>query len=309
VVRLPSTHEPRPMWPRWVAASGGLVALIVTTSAITAAPSAQTLASTAGSSLPAVPTHGAVVRPNAAGGDDLPASPDQTASEGVATPKASGASAVSPAADTESDAGAPAAVAAVPTSASEIRLEWAAVTGASRYRIQRSSDSLTWDPVGSTDGGETIYTDKELTAGTTYYYRVVAFVDGQDASSSDAVSATTSVDTSTPPVLTSATGSATSIELKWTGVGGEVGYRIERSLDGAGDWIAIGTTGQGVTTYTDTGLASMTSYDYRVIAVTPDGETSPSTPLSGTTGPGAPSTSEADGTVSEPPEQPKDPNG
>ncbi len=144
-------------------------------------------------------------------------------------------------------------MAAVPTSATTIRLEWAPVSDASRYDIERSTDSMAWNAVASTDGGETAYTDEALSSGTTYYYRVVAFVDGQDASISDTVSATTTVDTSTPPALISATGSATSIGLVWSDVDGELGYRIERSPDGTTGWIGIGTTGQDVTSYTDTG--------------------------------------------------------
>ena len=88
--------------------------------------------------------------------------------------------------------------------------------------------------------GRPQYTDVALSSGTTYYYRVVAFVDGQDASMSDIVSATTTVDTSTPPVLISATGSATSIGLEWSDVDGELGYRIERSPDGTSGWIGMG---------------------------------------------------------------------
>ena len=53
----------------------------------------------------------------------------------------------------------------------------------------------------------------------------------------------------------------------WTG---ELGYQIERSPDGTSGWTEIGTTGQGVTSYTDTGLTSATTYYYRVFAVTSD---------------------------------------
>ena len=172
-----------------------------------------------------------------------------------------------------------------------IQLAWMPVDDADRYDIERSIDSVTWRPVAFTDGGDTAYTDHELSSGTTYYYRIVAVVDGQDAPPSDAVSATTTGGTSTSPVLMSATGSVASVELVWSDVDGDLGYRIERSPDGTTGWVGIGTTGQNVTMYRDTGLASATSYSYRVVAVTPDGETPPSSVLSTTTDAEAPPTS------------------
>jgi titin len=184
-------------------------------------------------------------------------------------------------------------MAAVPTSTTTIRLEWTSVDKASRYAIDRSIDNVDWKEVASTNGGHTAYTDVALSSGTTYYYRIVASVQGQDASPSDTVSATTTVDTSTPPVFTSATGSVSSIELEWSDLDGELGYQIERSTDPTTGWIVIGTTGQDVTSYTDTGLVSATWYYYRVVAVTPDGESPPSKVISATTDAEAPATSQA----------------
>jgi hypothetical protein len=290
VVRLASARETRPLWPRLAAASAGLAALIITTSVITAAaPSARTEASTVGSSLQAAPTH-ATAPLGTNPSSEHPASQSSTTPPDVTGPTTSTTSSASPPRDAGSDAGAPSTVAAVPTSATTIQLEWMPVDDATRYDIKRSIDNLTWEPVTSTDGGETTYTDADLSSGTTYYYRIVAFVDGQDASSSDAVSATTS-GTPTSPVLVSATGSVTSIDLEWSDLDGALGYQIERSPDGTTAWIRIGTTGQYVTSYTDTGLASATAYSYRVVAVTPDGESPPSTVRSATTDAEAPAPS------------------
>jgi hypothetical protein len=284
VVRFASARETGPIWPRTVAVSAGLVALIITTSVITGASSARTETSAAGSALQGA-TIGATVPPGTNPGSEHPASQSATASPDVAGPTTSMTSSASPSPrDARSDAATtPSTVAALPTSATTIRLEWMPVDDADRYDIERSIDSVAWEPVASTDGGHTAYTDVALSSGTTYYYRIVAVVDGQDASPSDAVSATTTVDTSTPPVLMSATGSVASIELAWSDAEGELGYRIERSPDGTTGWIGIGTTGQDVTSYTDTGLASATSYYYRVVAVTPGGETPPSVVMSATT--------------------------
>jgi hypothetical protein len=288
-----------------IAGFTGLVALIITTSVLTAAPSARTQASSAGSSFQGAPTYATVVPPGTDPGSEHPASQNPTASQGVASPQASAASSASPVADAGSDAGAPSAVAAFPTSATAIRLEWTRVSGAASYDIERSIDTVAWNAVASTGGEQTQYIDVALSSATTYYYRVVALVDGQDDSRSDIVSATTTVDTSTAPVLISATGSATSIELEWSDVDGELGYRIERSPDGTSGWTGIGTTGQGLTIYTDTGLASATTYYYRVVAVTSDGESRPSIVLSATTDADGPATSEANAAPAEAPKDPK----
>ena len=63
----------------------------------------------------------------------------------------------------------------------------------------------------------------------------------------------------------------------------ETGYRIERSADGTSGWTTIATTGQDVTTYTDAGLSSGTTYFYRLFAVNVGGESPPSNESSATT--------------------------
>jgi hypothetical protein len=292
VVSLPHARETRPLWPLVGAGLVGLVALVIAMSVLPGAPG-RTLTSSAGSSLPAAPTHTPVVPPSTNLGSGHPPSEMPATTHGAGSSPASPVSSASPAADAGSDAGAPSAVTALPTSATAIQLQWLPVSGAASYDVERSTDAVTWNVVAS-GSTQTQYTDLALFSGTTYYYRVAAHVDGEDVSRSDVVSATTTVDPPAAPVLISATGSATSVELAWSDVDGELGYRIERSPDGTSGWTQIGTTGQGVTSYTDTGLASATTYYYRVFAGTSDGGSSPpSTALSATTDPGGPSTSGA----------------
>jgi hypothetical protein len=291
LVKWPYAPKNRPIWPRWAAGFAGCVALIITTFMVTAAgPSATTQISAAGSSPQSAPFHAAIGRPKLDAGSERPVTQDpRAASQGVESPQSSTTSPAPPATDPGNDAGAPSAVAAVPASASTIRLDWAPVDQATRYDIERSTDTVAWAPVGTTYGRDTAYTDDTLSSGTTYYYRVVAFVNGQEASRSDAVSATTTVDASTPPVLISATGSATSIQLEWSDLEGTLGFLIQRSPDGL-TWTQIGTAGQGVTSYTDTGLAPATSFSYRIVAETSDGDSPPSNVLSAATDALGPST-------------------
>jgi hypothetical protein len=303
-VRLPYARQTRPLWPLLGAGLAGFVALIIATSVLPGTPwGGRTLASPAGSSVPVAATHAPVVPPGTNPGSQNPPSQKPATTQHAGSAPASPAASASPAAGAGSDAGAPSTVTALPTSTTAIQLQWASVSGAARYDVERSTDTLTWNPVASTGGGQTRFTDVALSSGTTYYYRVTAFV-GEDVSRSDVVSATTTVDTSTAPVLISATGSATSVELAWSDVDGELGYRIERSPDGTSGWTVIGTTGQGLTSYTDTGLASMTTYYYRVVAVTSNGESPPSTVLPATTDPGGPSTSNENAAPSDAPKGP-----
>jgi hypothetical protein len=186
-------------------------------------------------------------------------------------------------ATTTGDKGAPSTVAATSRSSTVIRLAWTHVSGANGYQIDRSIDGERWVRIGSTEQGVTTYTDAGLSSGTTYYYRVSAVTEGGSAPTSDVVSATTAIDTLTSTTVTSVSASSTEIDLSWTDVDGETGYRIERSPDGTTGWTTIATTGQDVTTYADAGLSSGTTYFYRVFATNTGGDSPPSDVSSATT--------------------------
>jgi large repetitive protein len=183
---------------------------------------------------------------------------------------------------TNADGGAPAAVAAVLTAPSAIRLAWTRVPGTNRYDVQRSFDAVNWVPLASTQPNETSYTDVGLSSGTTYYYRVVAVTDTR-AVASDAVSATTAPEPLDPPTMTAVSSSSTTIDLAWGGVADGTGYRIERSANGTDGWATIATTGQDVTSYTDAGLSPGTTYFYRIFTEGAGGESAPSDVSSATT--------------------------
>jgi hypothetical protein len=302
----PYEPETRRFWPLVEAGVVGVIALIVATLVLPGPPAGRVIASTDGSSVPsAAHVSGDSAGTHPSSQHTTSQTPGTTQTPG--SPSASPASSAPPATDGGSDAGAPSTVTALPTSTKAIQLQWAPVSGAISYHVERSTNTVAWKTVATTDGAQTQYTDAALSSGTTYYYRVAALVDGQDVARSDVVSATTSVAAPAAPVLLTATGSATSVDLEWGDVEGELGYRIERSPDGTTGWTGIGSTGQDVTSYTDTGLASTTTYYYRVVTVTSDGgSSSPSNVLSATTGPdgsstGGPSTS---GTNAAPPVAP-----
>ena len=183
----------------------------------------------------------------------------------------------------------PAFVAAEPRSSTVIRVSWARVAAATGYEVERSTDGATdWVWVATTGDEETAYTDAGLDPEETYFYRVLVILgDGASAPPSDVVSATTPVDPPEATVVQVTSRSLTTIDLAWSDVANESGYRIERSTDGDAGWAAIGTTGQDVTVYSDVGLERHTTYFYRVVATNEGGSAPPSNVVSETTRNGA----------------------
>ncbi len=186
-------------------------------------------------------------------------------------------------------------------------------TGLAPSNIATGSITLTWtastDPGGSGIGGYyvyrngtqiatviygTSYTDSPLKASTSYSYQVAAFDQATPANVSalsSTLSVTTLPDTQPPTVPTGLTASnvtSSSATLTWntsadlpnpggTGVGG---YYVFRN----GTQIATVTSG---TSYTDSTLASATTYSYQVSAfdeVTPPNVSALSTAISVTAG-------------------------
>jgi titin len=172
----------------------------------------------------------------------------------------------------------------VPASSTQIELEWSDVPVETGYRVERSADGSTgWVTVATTGQDVTTYLDGGLASSTTYYYRVFATSAGGDSPASGTASATTTADPPSPTTVTAVPASSTTIELGWTDVSGETGYRVERSADGSTEWITVAAIGQDVTTYVDSGLASDTTYYYRVFATNFGGDSPASDPASATT--------------------------
>jgi titin len=87
---------------------------------------------------------------------------------------------------------------------------------------------------------------------------------------------------STPTGLTASAAPGSTIQLSWNDVPDDAGYKIQRSLDGTSNWIAVGATGANVITFSDTGLTSGITYYYRVFATNGGGDSSPSNVASAT---------------------------
>ncbi len=193
----------------------------------------------------------------------------------------------------------PTGLVASASSSSQINLSWSAPSnnGGSQvtsYKIERSTNGgSSWDVIASNTGSVSVtYSDTGLAPSTTYMYRVSAINSIGTSSPSNTASATTHIQITTPQSptnLSASTVSSSQIDLSWNAPGNNggssiTGYKIERSTDGGGSWSTIvSSTGSSSTTYSDTGLASSTTYTYRVSAINSIGTSSPSNTTSATT--------------------------
>ncbi len=116
------------------------------------------------------------------------------------------------------------------------------------------------------------YANTNLQAGTSYSYRVRARGAGGDSAYAESATATTHAPAPTVPAapgnLAARAVSASQIDLNWSdNSSDEDGFLIERCFGSACvDFVQIAQTAAGVTTFANTGLASNTTYSYRVRA-------------------------------------------
>jgi acid phosphatase len=124
---------------------------------------------------------------------------------------------------------------------------------------------------GSVDDGvmESYTIPTVLQPGTTYFWKVVGKTMANQTATGPVWSFTTAGTGSTPAApagLTATPVSPTQINLAWNDVGGETGYRVERSPDGSTNWLEIANLPADQVTYQNTGLTGQQTYFYRVRA-------------------------------------------
>jgi len=180
---------------------------------------------------------------------------------------------------------------------SSVTLKWEGGWWAHKYDIYFGTSStpplLVQDfAPGSATAGVTStkesYAVTGLAAGTTYYWKIVSKTMANKAVNGATWSFTTSGGGVVPPAPTGLTGSAVSpthVNLSWTDVAGEEGYKVERKASSTTTWTQIGTTAPDAVTYQDanSGLAAGTSYNYRVRAYTTAGNSGYSNTITVTT--------------------------
>jgi PKD repeat protein/phosphatidylserine/phosphatidylglycerophosphate/cardiolipin synthase-like enzyme len=161
------------------------------------------------------------------------------------------------------------------TTSTNVTLQWEGGFWAWKYDVYFGTTSN--PPLVASDvntgfpgpGTPETYTLPTLQPGTTYFWRIVGKTMANMTATSPVWSFTVP-GTGTPPAAPTglvATGSSTShIDLTWSNVANELGYRIERSLTSNSGFQDIGSTQTDVTSFQDTGLNAGTTYFYRVLA-------------------------------------------
>jgi len=182
---------------------------------------------------------------------------------------------------------APTGLSASPASASQISLNWSDnSTNENGFTIERSPNGVDgWTEIGFSASNITTYTDTELVESTTYHYRVAAYnIIGNSGYSNTANARTFALPPAAPSNLAAIGAGSGQIDLTWTdNATNESGFVIERSPNGSDSWTEIATLADNITSYTDTGLTSGTTFFYRVSAYNLNGNSGFSNTASATT--------------------------
>lgn len=176
---------------------------------------------------------------------------------------------------------APAYVETTTLSSTSLELQWTAVTKATHYLVEWSSNGgSTWQTLGKYATNTVIH--QNLSPETTYQYRVTA-QNNLYASRSVSCSGTTDAEAPVPPA--SPTGLAASLSsfdandeisatFSWSAVPDATGYHLYESTAG-GAWSLVFATEASLTTFVRTGLAADTKYDYQLFAINANGTSVP----------------------------------
>jgi len=166
----------------------------------------------------------------------------------------------------------PTGISAVTASARRVTITWNAVDGASEYIVFRGLERYgSYSGIGNRITN-TSFIDSAASPLTTYYYTVksVNSCGGQtDGLDGDVVSVTTLCESPIPTNVEVTANSPGSLSVSWDAVSGAVSYSVYRAARNPnGQYTLLGKVTGANTTYTDTGLESLTSYYYKITAKT-----------------------------------------
>ena len=165
----------------------------------------------------------------------------------------------------------PSALTSSSITSSTATLSWAAVSGATSYNIQyRTTGGTSTPPWTSTTATTNSKSLTGLASSSTYEFQV------QTACTSGTSSFTTSATFTTlsclaPTGLAASATTTSGATITWTAVTGATGYHLNYRITGTTTWTTVSPT---TNTYSLTGLAAATSYDYEVQTVCTGGGSS-----------------------------------
>jgi hypothetical protein len=171
----------------------------------------------------------------------------------------------------------PSNLTASPMSSAQINVAWADnSSNENGFKIERKIGTGSWATIMTTGANVTGYTDGNLSAGTTYTYRVKATNNVGDSNYSNEAGATTMSSAPAAPTNASvSTVSDTQLSLVWSdNSSNETGFKVVRKTGTSGSWSVVATTGANVTSLADSGLSATTLYVYRVRSTNGSGDSS-----------------------------------
>jgi len=163
---------------------------------------------------------------------------------------------------------APSGLTATAISTTQVNLTWTdASTNETGFQVERSTTSGTgFLLVNTRVANATSFSNTGFTASTQYFYRIRSI----NGSGGSAYTAEVSVSTSrpqTPTGLLASVASTSQINLSWTDASTtETGFRIERSTTSGTGFTLVTNVAANVTSFSNTGLSSNTTYYYRIRA-------------------------------------------
>jgi fibronectin type 3 domain-containing protein len=168
----------------------------------------------------------------------------------------------------------PTLLSATAVSTNQIDLTWSDVDGETGYKIYRAESlSGPWTQIGTTATNSTTYSDIGLTENTNYCYDIAAFNNDASSAYSNKICTTTLQNpASVPSNLTAIASTSGQINLSWSDVTGETGYKIYRKLNPSGSYSQVAMVAQDQTTYPDINLIQNSEYCYKITANNSGGE-------------------------------------
>jgi len=173
----------------------------------------------------------------------------------------------------------PVSVTAVFQAPNSIVVSWNPVNGASSYKVYFGTSSSTINTLASNTVTGTSYTHTGLSAGTTYFYCIIAQDDTGESERSQAVSRITQP--GIPTSLRSTDSTHNSISIAWNTVTGASTYNIYFATSLTGNKTLAGSA--NTTSYNHTNQSSNTTRYYFVTAVNSSGESAFSASLTART--------------------------
>ncbi|MCD7761231.1 MAG: hypothetical protein LUH16_05590 [Clostridiales bacterium] len=151
----------------------------------------------------------------------------------------------------------------VAQSGSSMKVQWTAVSDATKYYVYRKSSGTGWTKVGTVSASATSYSDSTASSGTVYTYTVRAVVSGNTSWYDETGVSGLYLGT---VKLNYASRTDAGITVSWSTVTGAAKYAVYRKVGTSGSWTKIATVTKNSYTETES-LSTTEKYYYTVRAV------------------------------------------